>query len=208
MHNWRPSRDYHPDLSLARLMALATLHRTVWRRVSELHEPEEGDDMWSMSCRAFIRCTHQLKRRSQGEWHWLTVTEAKKMQLVLSIGVIPARFYHGDVLEDVPARYAQPSDTEKVARQGVLNFSDGIRGLVRLVTKTDSKGVPLNVTLVEYDEYSQQIINWFAIPEADSAGPSGVVEFPSSQPKPGVIQPKPSARPRTGRVKEQGDDAE
>ena len=57
-----PSRDcYHPDLTLARLIAIAALLRAVWKRISGLHEPDAGDDMWSMSCRAFKRCAYQAQ---------------------------------------------------------------------------------------------------------------------------------------------------
>ncbi len=207
-NTWTPSRDYHPDLTLSRLVGFAAVLRSVWRRVSELHEPEAGDDMWSMSCRAFKRCAHQLKKRSQEDWHWLTVTEARSMQLVLSVGVIPARFYHGDVLEDVPLRYAQPPDAERALRQGLLNFHDGMRGLLRFITTTDSKGVPMSITLVEYDEETSEIINRFEIPETDTASSSGVVEFPAPKLAPGVTQPKPSVRPRSGRVKDKEIDVE
>ena len=80
--------------------------------------------------------------------------------------------------------------------------------MVRFVTKTDDKGVPLHVTLVEYDEITDTIINKFHIPEADAAASSEIVEFPTPQLKPGVTQAIPSPRPRAGRVTEQGRDAE
>ena len=197
---WDPAHDYHPDLRTSRLVQVADVLRSVWLRVSELHEPETGDDMWVMSCRAFRRCGHRLLVAQQ-DWHWLSFTESRRMQYVINIGAIPARYYHGDSTEDVPVRYAEPPDSEKVLRQGVLSFDGFTKGLLRFVTKTDSRGVPLSVTLVEYDPHSNATINRFKIPEIESAAPAEPIPFPGSQPKPGVEQAKPSARPRTGRVK-------
>ena len=71
------------------------------------------------------------------------------MQLVLDVGVIPARFYHGDMTNGVPLRYAQAPDVERLARR-LLPFGDGMRGLIRFITKTNSSGLPLSVTLIEY----------------------------------------------------------
>src|SRR5205823_4512467 len=97
----------------------------VWRKVSELHEPSEGDDMWALSCRAFTRSGHRLKLATQ-DWAWLTVAERKKMQLVICVGVAPVRFYHGEP-EEVPRRYSSAPDAEKVLRQGILDFGNGVQ---------------------------------------------------------------------------------
>ena len=206
MENWLPERDYHEDLVVPRLIKVGGILRNVWRRVSELHEVDAGDNMWSLSCRAFVRCGYAFSR-ARKDWPWLSIIERRKMQWILSIGVIPVRFYHGDPL-DVPDRYSSAADIEHVLRQGVLNLDDRIKPgiLLRFVTETDSKGIPLSVKLIEYEEASDEVLNTFTIPEADA--PAAVAAFPQPQPKPGIIQPKPAVRPRTGRVKGQTDDAE
>lgn len=84
----------------------------------------------------------------------------------------------------------------------------GMKGLLRFVTKTDASGAPLSVTLVEYDEMTDAIINRFEIPEEAEAAAPVVVEFPLSSPKPGVTQAKPAPKPLAGKVKEQQDDVE
>ena len=198
-NEWLPERDYHRDLSTKRLISLAEMFRTVWLRVSELHEPSAGDDMWSMSCRAFKRCAFQL---NQPTWPWLHVIEQMKMQVVVCIGLIPVRFYHGSS-EDVPTRYAYAPEAEVDARQLSIEFDEQIPEglLLRIATTTDSKGVPQSVSLVAYDIESREIVNTFVIPEAQS-GAMTVEQFPTTKPTPGIIQPKPSVRPKTGRVKD------
>jgi hypothetical protein len=205
-HAWLPWRDHHEDLSLPRLIKVANLFRAVWSRVSELHEPDEGDGVWSMSCRAFQRCGHKLTLAQQ-DWPWLSIAQEKAMRWTIGVGNMPVRFYHGDS-QEVPHRYSEAADTEKIMRQALLNLDDRIREgvLLRFVTETDVRGVPLTVKLIEYEEKSDSVINTFAIPEAAEGGT--VVEFPAAQPKPGIAPPKPSVRPITGRVKGQTDDAD
>jgi hypothetical protein len=202
---WLPWRDYHEALSLQHLIEVADLFRKVWRRVSELHEPSAGDNMWAMSCRAFARCAFQL---NQQVWPWLLVIEQRKMQLIVCIGSVPVRFYHGDSGE-VPDRYSFAPKAEQSARQLLLNFDDRIQEgvLVRIATQTDSKGVPLSVSLVLYEEASGNVLNAFTIPEA--LGATGIVQaFPTLRPTPGIVPPKPAVRPKFGRAKGQEDDAE
>jgi hypothetical protein len=205
MKTWLPWRDHHEDLSVSRLIDVGNVLRTIWRRVSELHEPGEGDGFWSLSCRAFQRCGYQLTRR-QEDWSWLSISQEKSMQWLLCFGVIPVRFYHGDS-EEVPARYAEPLDTEKALRQAILNLDDRIKEgeLLRIVTETDLSGVPQAIKLLKCEESSGEVISSFIIPEALEA--SGTVErFPMVALKPGVIQPKPVARPLFGRAKGQSRD--
>jgi hypothetical protein len=203
MSTWLPWRDHHEDLALSRLVSVGTVLRTIWRRVSELHEPEEGDGFWSLSCRAFQRSGFQLIRRQQ-DWPWLTVSQEQSMQWLICFGVMPVRFYHGDS-QEVPTRYAEPLEIEKALRQAVLNLDDRIRDgeLLRIVTETDNAGVPTAVRLLKCEELSGAVISSFTIPEA--AENTTIIEFPTVEPKPGVIPPKPTARPLFGRAKNQGD---
>ncbi len=203
MQNWLPERDYHEDLKLFRLIKAGGILRKVWRRVSELHEPDAGDTMWSLSCRAFVRSGREFSLAQQ-DWPWLSIVERRKMQWILSIGIIPVRFYHGTATE-VPSRYSAAADLE-AAIQGVLNLDNRIKPgiLLRLVTETDSKGLPLAVKLIEYEEASDTVLNTVTIPEAGESG--RVTTFPQVQPKPGVVQPKPAVRPLAGRAKGQTDD--
>ena len=127
------------------------------------------------------------------------------MQWILGVGIIPVRFFHGDAAE-IPRRYAIASDAEKLIRQGVLDLDQRIRDgeLLRFATDTTPKGIPLSVELVHYQEHSGEVLNRFTIPEAEAAG--NIETFPQVQRKSGVTPPKPSARPRTGRVKDENAD--
>ena len=200
MDNWLPWRDYHDDLALTRLVKVGGVLRSVWQRVSELHEPGAGDNLWSLSCRAFSRSGYELSR-ARKDWSWLSIVEQRRMQWILALGVIPVRFYHGDSL-DVPDRYSTPTEIEKVIQQGLLNLDERIQPgvLLRFVTETNAGGIPTSVKLIEYDEASNEVLNVFTIPEAEAGGGT-VKQFPQSAPKPGVLQPKPAARPLTGRAK-------
>lgn len=204
MATWLPWRDHHSDLTLARLVKVGDLFRNVWLRCSELHEPDAGDGKWSLSCRAFQRSCYQLALAQQ-DWPWLTVQAEHPMRLIVGIGFVPVRFYHGDS-EYMPRNYTSAADKEVDMRQ-LLDFGDNVKTgmLLRFATETDAKGVPLSVKLVQYEESINEIKNAFDIPEAEEQTATGVVTFPTPQPMPGVTQPKPSARPRSGLAKGQSD---
>lgn len=204
--SWLPWRDYHEDLKLERLVEVGNLFRSTWLRVSELHEPSEGDSMWSLSCRAFQRSVYRLEQAKQS-WNWLSVHQVRPMQYVLAVGCIPVRFYHGES-DEVPRRYSAAPDVEKNLRQVILDLDSRVQEgvLLRFATETDAKGVPLAVTILEYEEATDVVLNTFSIPESTSVGGAEVAEFPKPRPRPGVLLPKPAVQPRHGRVKDNVDE--
>jgi hypothetical protein len=203
---WLPWRDYHEDLQKQRLITIANVFRKVWRRCSELHEPTAGDGSWCLSCRAFQRCVHELTQAQQ-DLSWLSLRQERALQYVIGIGLIPVRFYHGDA-DEMNTNYTVSTEIEKAMRRPLLRLHQNIREGVslRFATDTDGNGVPQAVTLVEYHEQLKTALNHFEIPEATEGAP--VIRFPQSPLLPGVIQPRPAVRPRSGKAQGQVDDDE
>lgn len=159
--------------------------------------------MWSLSCRAFSRSAYRF---NQIEWPWFSVIEAKNRQLILCIGAIPVRFYHGEPTR-VPLRYAFAPGVEQFVRQGLLKLDDRIGDtLLRFATDTNAAGVPVSVSLVKSDATTGEVLESFLIPESAEAGGT-VTQFPSPALPQGIQQAKPQPRPKTGRAKGHGDDA-
>jgi hypothetical protein len=87
--------DYHPELTIDRLVEVANLIVKGRDNAVEHHNEEIGDDEWVLGCRAFqLARAEILRAAASGRHEWLTIINDSK-QLVFAIGSIPVRFYRG-----------------------------------------------------------------------------------------------------------------
>jgi hypothetical protein len=173
------------------LRAIADLIRRVRREVVALHAPDDGDNEWSLGCRAYARTCSAIKRAAE-QFEWLTVLPepAKPLRFVFAIGQVPIRFYRGDV-DDPPARYLVSTGAERIARQMAFEF-EGIPApdrFLRIAVNTTPSGEAKAVALVEFDERGS-LLNAYPIP---IAAESRITQFPIR--KEGVSLPPPVVVP-------------
>ena len=140
----RPS-DCHPDLTDARLTALATFLASTRLDVVMLHEPSAGDDSWSLGCRAFARTRNLISTKAlAGDWPWLTVINPGK-RFIFAIGAVPIRFYRG-FHTDPPARTLAFSPIELNQLSLAFDDSQVYRALKwRFAIETDFLGLPSSI---------------------------------------------------------------
>jgi hypothetical protein len=114
--------DLHPALEEARLRAVARLVRDVCHESAADHQPEKGETAWALGCVRYDRLRFALRTASESEYKaWLEVVPTRGLYMLMKIGGVPVRIYHGDEDETAPARYAQPSVAELHAMQLALD---------------------------------------------------------------------------------------
>lgn len=154
----------YPSLSRERLSAVANIIQRVRTETVLLHEPHNGDDEWSLGCRAYRRTCFAIREATQS-YKWLRVlTELANLQFSFAIGEIPLRFYRGKA-DDLPERYLASSYGELHHVQASLDIQ-GLRPLdkiLRLAVETGASRDVSAVTLVEVDDKGN-VTETFGIP--------------------------------------------
>src|ERR1700726_1827740 len=85
----------YPPLTEKRLRHVAGLVKACRDEVVALHDPDSGDDSWSLGCRAYSRTRHALGKESAA-LPWLTVVpELSPLRFTFAIGGGPICFYPG-----------------------------------------------------------------------------------------------------------------
>lgn len=197
---FRPWNSY-PALTEERLRIVADLIRRVRQEVVALHAPNEGDNEWSLGCRAYTRICYAITKATQ-QFDWLTVLPdpGKPLRFVFTIGQVPIRFYRGDA-DDPPARYLVSTTAERMARQMAFEF-EGIPALdrfLRIAVDTNALGEADVVALAEFDELGS-LLNAYPIPVAAD---SRIAQFPIR--KEGVALPPPVVVPIRQEERKQDD---
>lgn len=82
-----------PALTEEKLSTLASIIRDVRRRALELHNENEGDDVWSLGCRIYERTINTLESHAE-EASWLTIVR-QGLYFVMFVDSVPIRFYKG-----------------------------------------------------------------------------------------------------------------
>jgi hypothetical protein len=161
----------YPPLTKKRLSVIGVLIRDTRDKTVLLHEPEEGDNAWSLGCRVYARTCAQFRKAST-QFDWLSILqESKALRFTFAAGGVPLKFYRGDV-GDAPGRCKVISDAEAAAQQLLFDLGelqDDDR-LLRLVVEADSDGKTTTVTLAELDK-SGRLTGKYVIPfdvEADA----------------------------------------
>jgi hypothetical protein len=86
--------EHHPDLTEARLTAIADILTAVRRDTLGLHDEAGGDTEWSLGCRIYDRSRTTLIREADN-LPWLEIIDPT-LQFIFRVGAVPVRFYHGD----------------------------------------------------------------------------------------------------------------
>ena len=141
----------YPALTAERLSVIANIIRPSRQSTVLLHDPEGGDNEWSLGCRAYARICHAI-REATNQYSWLRVVKEneKPLRFTFAVGNIPVKFYHGEANE-VPDHYCTVTGTEAGQLQLALEI-DGIEmkgQLLRLAVVTDVTRDVTNVDLVE-----------------------------------------------------------
>lgn len=87
--------DHHPDLTADRLIAIGNLIRQARGDALDRHNPDIGDDGWTLGCSAYKFCCFRIIQASGGAAEaWLSITDPS-LQFIFAIGTVPVRFYRG-----------------------------------------------------------------------------------------------------------------
>jgi hypothetical protein len=87
--------DVTPQLSRERIEILAREATIARNSVADLHEPHNGDDPWSLGCRAYSRTCFRLERLLENQQYpWLRITR-RNLYFTLFVDGVPLKFYRG-----------------------------------------------------------------------------------------------------------------
>ena len=112
----------NPDQTRSRLSTIASII-AMWAR-GHCDKPQNGDDAWSLGCRAYARTRDAIKKAA-GTYDWLKILpETTWLGFSFAIGASPCRFYRGDP-EEPPYHYQSKSYGEIHQIQLCLDLDQG-----------------------------------------------------------------------------------
>src|SRR3954454_15974747 len=116
-----------PQLTADKLQVIAQIVKDVRRVLVDLHEPEHGDNNWSLGCRVYARVCHQVERATDaGTYPWLDF-QRSGLEFVITIDGVPVKFFHGEA-DGPPTRTCKINVLERAAGQMAFankSFGDG-----------------------------------------------------------------------------------
>jgi hypothetical protein len=159
MDNQPPWATY-PPLTEARLNTVARLLADVRHEAVLLHDPDNGDNNWSLGCRVYVRACAALLTACSQYPEWLSVIEDTGLHFVFAIGGVPLRFYKGEP-ENAPSRSLKRKLPEIHAHQLAL-FGDERHAdeILRIAVETDTNGEAETITLVQLDQEGNMLEAW------------------------------------------------
>ena len=186
--------DYHPDLTEARLKAVARMIVDGRHTALELYDEEAGDNGWTLGCRAFqFGRARILRAIESGDYHWLTAIDPT-LQLIFKVGEVPVRIYRGDS-EEPTNRTLRQSLCELNQLSLLFSEEDEGRDLAyRFAIETDVDGSVLAIKFVGLRGESA-ILNW-DVPLDDALAFTGIVGRAASE---SIEVPAPLVGLRTDR---------
>jgi len=151
MNNKFDPWEKYSQLTEEHLSVVANIVRDARYQTVRLHEPEAGDNHWSLGCRCYVRTCHAL-RKAADQYEWLTIPPEDGLCFTFAIGSIPFKFYHGEAAEP-PDRYLITSWGELHQQQLALKLGQILPDrILRLAVETDAQTLEVSsVTLVEMD---------------------------------------------------------
>jgi hypothetical protein len=161
-----PPWTLYPSLTSDRLGIVARLIADVRHGAVLLHQPDAGDNNWSLGCRVYARTCRAIMEASQ-HYDWLTIIEDTGLHFVFALGGLPLRFYKGEP-DKAPARSLRRNLPEIHAHQFSLfgeQASPRVDEILRIAVETDSNGEAERITLVQLveDEGEGEVLNSWAI---------------------------------------------
>jgi len=194
--------EYHSDLIEDRLVIVAHLIVAGRHAAVELFDEAEGDNGWTLGCRAFqFGRARILRAADSGEYPWLHAID-RSLQLIFKIGEVPIRIYRGDA-EEPTERTLRQSHSE--LRQLSLLFDQDDAGhdlAYRFAIETDIDGGVIAVRFVGLRGESA-VLNW-DVPLHDARS-SGAVARPATE---SVELPAPTVSVDRGKAKKDRKDDE
>jgi hypothetical protein len=155
--------DLHPALEEARLRAVARVVRDVCHESAADHQPEKGETAWALGCVRYDRLRFALRTAADAEQKaWLEMAPNRGLYMLLKIGGVPVRIYHGDDDRAAPRNYAEPKTAELHAMQLVL---DGMEApeedrSFRFIYDPDGAGELKEISFAQVDETGQVYNAW------------------------------------------------
>ncbi len=151
--------EFHPDLTQERLIQIAEFIVDGRRAAVELHNELEGDDGWTLGCRAFQFVRFRVLRAvDDGQYDWLKAID-RTMHLVFQIGQVPVRIYRGEPDEPTERTLNQTND-ELNQLSLVFPDHDDARDLAyRFAIDTDVDGSALAIYFVGL-RGKNAMLNW------------------------------------------------
>lgn len=170
--------EYHGDLTEDRIVAVARMIVDGRQAAVELFDEENGDNGWTLGCRAFqFGRARILRAVDEGTHDWLGVID-RSLQLIFTIGEIPLRIYRGEADEptDRTMRQSLPE-----LRQLGFSFGESDEGrelAYRFAIETDVDGSVVSVKFVGL-RGETALLNWDVPLESRPIG--GAVGRPASE---------------------------
>ncbi len=153
--------EVNHELTEERLLFIANILKDVRNRTVDLHDPSEGDDVWSLGCRVYERSINIINRKIESA-PWLDVIK-KGLYFVMLIEGIPIRFYKGDI-DNPTARSLQRLHPELEAQQEIFSFAqEHFVWFWRIVVETDELGKVLRIVVAQFTE-SGNVRNQWTVP--------------------------------------------
>jgi hypothetical protein len=140
--------DYHPDLTVERLIAVAQLLASGRGRALDRHEPSIGCDAWTLGVEAFNFGRHAINRAAgEAGFEWLTVPDSSR-RLQFRMGDVPMRFYRGLAADPTPRMLLEaPIELEQYPLPlGAAAALDGSK--FRIAVETDEEGTIVQISFV------------------------------------------------------------
>ena len=146
--------EIHPALNESRLVRVGQIIWNERKGAADDARWEKGDYLWNIGCNAYVRTRYAIMVAAKGELKdWLSLS-SEGLYFVFKIGGVPIRFYRGDPDGNAPENYAHASPLELLSLQTAFQMSDTPTpdAYFRIVVKTDTKGLPLGVSLVQVND--------------------------------------------------------
>ncbi len=163
--------DVNHEFTEERLLFIADILKQVRNGTVDLHDPSEGDDVWSLGCRVYERSINIIAREAE-KTPWLRVIK-KGLYFVMLIEGVPIRFYRGEI-ENPTTRSLQRLYPELEAQQCIFSFAkDHFEWFWRIVIETDESGKVFRVVMAQFTESGNVRYQWTApLSELVAAVPS------------------------------------
>lgn len=169
-----------------------------------LHEPSEGDNTWSLGCRAYARICFALTEASKDR-DWLTVIDDAGNRFEFAVGGVAFRFYRGDP-DAPPSRTLRETFPEIRQRQLALLDVSALDEIWRIAVETNVLGETERVTAVQLDERGVVQIAYEIPPDEQEKGGTISPFVPRREgPK---LPPPPVGPPASDEKKKKKDDSE
>ena len=172
--------EAYPCLTLVRLEPLASAIKAARDSVVPLHDPDMGDNNWSMHCRAYARQNHFIRTLADTtDWLEVSSHNVNDLEFSFRVGDVPLKIVRGDP-ENPLYRHQEFSTGEQILMIPIMG--DLPSHPLRLIASTDGEGYVTGVFLVEFDGPSPMRsyhiplddADTFVIPTPDPVAPTPV----------------------------------